>query len=708
MSGKKRRFPYKKERCLLSDVLPYEIPVSFSNRHLYLFCLDNRLIVEHDAVLWLKSTPVVDKLVSLLLALPENPHRVSVVRRLVGERELDFTRYQIIDDGIRGPDQLPRPQNFMIPFSFKIRHKEGEFRDLAIPHPKSQLLVAAFYDRCKETVLHYTAVSNFTIRAPTRIAKVRYYKDSLHFERLSKEPTIIEQSGLEYESLRSFFVYSAYSNIHKFYESYRYHRAEKKFNGLIKLDISKCFDSIYTHSIGWAVLGKEAQKEALRKSSGTFPDRFDRLMQHMNRGETNGIIIGPEFSRIFAEIILQAVDREVEAKLKAAARSLVNRVDYEIFRYVDDYFVFFNDDADKNAIVDQLQHSLREYKLYLNSSKAVLYDKPIITEITMAKQQISRLLEERVGVSIEESEDSEGDKIRKGWIFVNANALITSFKTIIKTCEVEYQDMLNYTLAIVERKCETLLFQYLRISEEYRSSTQIVNAIREIVEFVFFVYSVSPRVNTTIRLCRILRVINSFLRSDYVIEEQVQLIHKQVYDDICFILRKNRTAEYVQVETLYLLLALAELGRDYWLDERTLREYLGIRGEAGEQATDLRVGLNYFSITVALFYMKGKVRYSKLREEVERVALEQIRRRRETCDKDAEMIFLLFDLISCPFISEAGKNEALAGFGVTDPGLAKDIIEYGGGNGKGRPWFTSWWDFDFGRELDAKRSQEVY
>lgn len=708
MSRKKIRFAYKKERCLLSDVLPYEIPVSFSNRHFYAFCLRNRITVEEDAILWLKSTPVVDKIVSILLALPENSYRVSIVKRFVGEREHEFVRYQLKDGRIASPNRSPGPQNFMIPFSFKIRHKETEFRDLAIPHPKSQLLVTAFYDRCKETILHYTSLSSYTIRAPSRMAKFRYHKDGLHFERLSMEPTIVEQTGQEYESLRSFFVYRAYSNIHKFYESYRYHRAEKKFNGLVKLDISKCFDSIYTHSIGWAVLGKEAQKESLGKSGGTFPDRFDRLMQHMNLGETNGIIIGPEFSRIFAEIILQAVDREVETKLKARDRSLENRSDYEVFRYVDDYFVFFNDDADKTAIVDQLQHTLREYKLYLNAGKAVLYDKPIITEITMAKQQISRLLEEKIGVNIQEFETDEGERLKKAWIFVNANALITSFKTIIKTCEVEYQDMLNYTLAILERKCEMLIVQYLSASAEYRSSTQLVNAIREVLDFVFFVYSVSPRVNTTIRLCRILRVINSFLRSGHVIEEQVQLIHKQIYDDICFVLRKNRTAEYIQVETLYLLLALSELGRDYWLDERTLREYLGIRGEARNGATGLGGRLNYFSITVALFYMKEKVRYSKLREEVERAALGQIRRRRETCSKDAEMIFLLFDLISCPYVSEESKYEALAVFGVRDQALAKTIIEYGDGSGKGHSWFTSWWDFDFGRELDAKRSQEVY
>ena len=48
MSRKKVRLSYKKERCLLSDVLPYEIPISFSNRHFYWFILRNRVTVEGE------------------------------------------------------------------------------------------------------------------------------------------------------------------------------------------------------------------------------------------------------------------------------------------------------------------------------------------------------------------------------------------------------------------------------------------------------------------------------------------------------------------------------------------------------------------------------------------------------------------------------------------------------------------------------------
>ncbi|MCW8959975.1 MAG: RNA-directed DNA polymerase [Ignavibacteriaceae bacterium] len=708
MSPKKVRFPYKKERCLLSDVLPFEIPISYTNRHFYSFVLRHRISIEKDAILWIRSTAALDKIVMLLCALPENSDRLTTEQRFVGEKLVNFNRYQLDDKGLSKSKVAPKPERFMTPFCFKVRHKETEFRELCIPHPKSQLMVVDFYDRCKEAVLYYTSLSSFTIRAPSRVSKIRYHQDSLHFERLSTEPEIIEQSDREYESLKSFFVYKDYSNIYKFYESYRYHRAEKKYNKLVKLDVSKCFDSIYTHSIGWAVIGKDTQKESLHLNNGTFPDQFDRLMQHMNQGETNGIIIGPEFSRIFVEIILQAIDREVSHKLGVRSKPLLHGRDYEVFRYVDDYFIFVNDDSDSTLIVEELQHTLRKYKLYLNTSKSVVYEKPIITEITMAKQQIARLLEDRIRLSLEEAKDDSGEVLTKGSVYINTNALITSFKTIIKTCDVKYKDMLNYTLAIVERKCEKVFANYLKVSPECRSQGQLVNAIKGIIEFIFFIYSVSPRVNTTIRLCRILRVVTFFSKTGHISHDQVQAIQKQVFDNICFVLKKNETAEQTQVETLYLLMALSELGRDYWLEESVLSSYLGIRRRAGKYEASSISSLNYFSITVSLFYMKNKVRYNALRTCVIDAALDRIRMRSETCKKDAELIFLLFDLVSCPYVPDDKKRMALKMFDVTDTTLANNIIASTDGGNRPQQWFTNWYDFDFGKELDAKRSQEVY
>lgn len=612
MSPKKIRFPYKKERCLLSDVLPFEIPISFSNRHFYKFVLRYRISVEDNAIFWLKGSAASDKAIMLLFGLPEIPRRLTTVMKYVGEKSVTFSRYCL------SGRSDPVLEISMTPFAFNVRHKETEFRELCIPHPRSQLLVVDLYDKCKETILYYTSLSYFTIRAPSRLAKIRYHQDNLHFKRLSTEPETIEQSDREYENMKSFFVYKDYSNIYKFYESYRYHRAEKKYNKMIKLDIFKCFDSIYTHSIGWAVIGKDTQKESLHSNlhRNTFSDRFDKLMSRMNQGETNGIIIGPEFSRIFAEIILQAIDREVSHKLEERSMPLLHGRDYEVFRYVDDYFIFVNDEGDSKQIVDELQYALKKYKLYLNIAKAVTYEKPIITEITIAKQKIARLLEERINFCLEDTESDNDNMLIKGSIYINTNALIASFKTIIKTSNVEYKDMLNYTLSIVERKCDKVFSNYLKVYPKCQPQRQLTNAIKGILEFLFFIYSVSPRVNTTIRLCRILRVIFLFLKSGHIASDQVQVVQKQIFDNISFVLKKNESTEQVQVETLYLLLALSELGRDYWLEESVLRKYLGIPEVSNNKKSRPLGSLNYFTITASLFYMKNKVRYSTLRSDI--------------------------------------------------------------------------------------------
>ena len=171
---------------------------------------------------------------------------------------------------------------------------------------------------------------------------------------------------------------------------------------------------------------------------------------------------------------------------------------------------------------------------------------------------------------------------------------------------------------------------------------------------------------------------------------------------------KNGSEKQTQVETLYLLIALSELGREYWLEQKVLADYLGVSIGSNHSRSIPAISLNYFSITVALFYMKDKVRYNSLRNHIVKAALENFRKRSNTCHKEAELVFLLFDLISCPYIDDNNKLKACKLFGISDNSLASDIIQYTGGQEKPQLWFTNWMDFDFGKELDAKRSQEVY
>src|SRR5690606_18172722 len=213
------------------------------------------------------------------------------------------------------------------------------FRQLALLHPINQLNIINFYDQYKSSILYSCSISNFSLRKPTKVARFTFFNDKLHQQNKGDKNDFLELDGVEYEDLKTFFIYKKYTNIYKFYEDYRFHRAEKKFNFLFKFDINKCFDSIYTHSISWAVLGLDAVKENVDVSKNNYSGIFDKLLQYANYGETNGILIGPEISRIFAEIILQRIDKDLEIEIFKSLK-LKSKDHYELYRYVDDYFLF--------------------------------------------------------------------------------------------------------------------------------------------------------------------------------------------------------------------------------------------------------------------------------------------------------------------------------------------------------------------------------
>ena len=170
------------------------------------------------------------------------------------------------------------------------------------------------------------------------------------------------------------------------------------------MDVQNCFDSIYTHSIAWAINGGvDIYKDTFEgKCDGSVGVLWDKMMQEMNYNETNGIVIGPECSRIFAEVIMQYVDQMVEQQL--LIKGYRNKVDYECYRYVDDYFFFYNSEAVKVDAEQLFQMYLKEFKLSLSQEKNKTFERPFVTEITKAKIAIDDLLNNTVKLYTNEPE----------------------------------------------------------------------------------------------------------------------------------------------------------------------------------------------------------------------------------------------------------------------------------------------------------------
>jgi hypothetical protein len=587
-----------------------------------------------------------------------------------------------------------------IPFNFRVTHNlDG--RILSVVHPRNQVAMASFYASHSSLIIYHTSVSEFSIRRPVSVARYAFFRDKLHEEKLDTAIGI-EEEDKEYEQIGSYFVYKKHKNIHRFFESYEYHRSEKKYDAMAQLDISKCFDSIYSHSLSWAVLGKAQTKFNLEQSKLTFAGRFDSLMQNLNHNETNGIVIGPEFSRIFAEIILQSVDAELFSRLSDKAK-LTHKIDFEVFRYVDDFFVFYNEESTQLKIFETLQDILKSKKLSLNTSKIRHYKKPIITEITMAKERISALLNTEISPTCEEIILSELDnlKARNFLCYINSNRLIIRYKAIIKETSVTYGDLLNYSFAIIEYKIEKLFQFYISSDKLGRDSKRLLKAILAIIEFVFFAYSASPKVNHTIRLCRM--IINSvdFLNKNSIPYELKHLLFKYVHDNVMQQLEKNSMSPLREVESLYLLISLSKIGREYWLPEPVLlRHFLITTDSSGNYQRD--GFMNHFSITILLSYIKKKLRYIKLKSFIEIHIIAKLSYMKAHCPNDAEALILLLDLSVCPYISDATKATIGQIFGLD----ASKLVAVQAVNDH---WFTAWGDkLDLGRELDAKRSHEVY
>jgi hypothetical protein len=131
-------------------------------------------------------------------------------------------------------------------------------------------------------------------------------------------------------------------------------------------DISGCFQSIYSHSIPWAVIGfDEAKKLARSKNKDDhWSGQLDKFVRMSKRNETLGIPIGPGTSSIIVELILGAVDRELE------------KCEFEYDRYIDDYTCYCETHEKAKDFVRRLSAELDKFKLNINLTKTKIIELP--------------------------------------------------------------------------------------------------------------------------------------------------------------------------------------------------------------------------------------------------------------------------------------------------------------------------------------------
>lgn len=722
---KKIKLNYSKERVLFSDVLPYECPIIFSNRYLYRFLAKYLWVGEEqkfDNITWnvLKQSKRLDQ------------KDVSVFAALL---------FGCYEKGKRIGKLQHKPNDLFYPYQFNIAHKTNKNRTLSIIHPYNQWQIVEFYEQYKYSILYLCNQSSYSIRKPHKIAQYFYYRDRLHRKLSGHESDKVELFFNEYENLKTYFSYEKYANIYKFYEDYRYQRAEKKFKYLVKFDLQSCFDSIYTHTISWATACGANKVKVLPGYHGSWVgDAFDNLMQSVNARETNGIVIGPEFSRIFAEIILQYIDQKVEQEL--LKKNLRLKSTYECYRYVDDYFLFYNDENVRNLFMESLTKWLKEFKLQINPSKTEVYERPFITKVTIAKQRIENLLsnifsiplweEMESNLSAEKEEDTEDEDLDKDReilsqkfnIYLPANEVNTQIKVIVKECGIEYRDIANYLLEKISQRLDAFLNRYeigfkkyerLMSKEEtnkddvethaQRVQRKLTNYLVSLIDVTFFVFNSNRQINTTLKLQKIINSIIIYAKrhGDFKVNPAVRfqtiskdIIFKKIQDEIALVLATTDSHRNTLHESLYLLILAKELGYAYLLSPEVIRSFI--------EKSELQY--SFFACLILLYYYANHKCYDLQKALLTDEILKKYRLVAESERKrNTELTILTADMMTCPFVDDAYKQRLLTLMGITETKDQQMIMRFAK---KQKYIFTRWTMFNLNKELQAKISQEVY
>ena len=607
-------------RVLLTEVLPYELPLMLDNEFFYLNMQD---------------------------------------------KELNDIFCETFQGRLRG---------WTIPFDYFVRKYGGDkSRKLSLMHPYTQLQCVNFYSKYDYYMLSLCSHSPFSIRYIADRAKCVFKEEEIETEDVQNGQNRVEiiDDGIE-KRYRSYFIYKRYDMVYKFFTSGDYLRLEQKYTHLMKMDIASCFYHIYTHTITWAVKGKEQAKSLIGKS--TFENDFDTLMQHANYNETNGIIVGPEISRIFAEIILQRIDSNVLNRLKQEPYALKLGRDYEVRRYVDDHYIYANSKDNLRLILDIYKEELQFYKLYINESKLEFFERPFVSDVSDAKREISALMSNISEYWLAKDEDGKYKHIVKNEI-KPFTTVVNNFRSITHKSNQKYGTLNRYFLSLLVSQ----------LNKEYKN-TQAAGATAGLLlmylEISFYVFSLDMNVSASIKMCRILDNLHKWAEKcmdKTILPELENRIYREVKRclDIYEINKKNGE---INIEILNLILSLNRIMRTPMSRAQLEKLFNVVNGSAMEYEH-----LNYFQICSLLYIIGRDPGYEDIRLKILNEIIHRVEKENAMWYADTAMLF--FDSLACPFFKKTEKKDILVkACKYTDKTAYKKLTIYN----KTERWFFNW------------------
>lgn len=472
---------------LLTDLLPAELPELFTYRYFYEYLI--------------KAKKDIDSL-----------------NRKVIEQKNNHNKTQLL---FESPVWANAPLKYTI-----MKGLENE-RVISLLHPVSGIQIFLFISAYQKELLNLLDENAvYSLRYHHRNNELCYKNKNksitnyFQIEAEKSQRDVLEHTGI-------FFDIKPYKSIASFTSSEKWMVLNSKYNYFARTDYKACFDSVYTHTYTW-IIGKNVTDTKKFKNVNLYAT-IDRVLMNINSRSSNGIVVGPEFSRMIAELLLQRIDITVYNKL--LNDGLVNGMDYNIFRYVDDIFIFAKSEELIDKILTCYSEAARKYLLNLNEQKLTKNKVPFILEqwlketnlytnraSTLMFKSKAELREEKQKIKSSEEGETENACLFKAYVFITVKStLMNHFNNLMCTYSDKCRTIVAYVLGMILNKVS-------RNKDQVRIFRKNVSPITvfSLIDFVLYIYSFFPDFNNTQKLLGIF----SYIRDefDFTKEDKTQVV----------------------------------------------------------------------------------------------------------------------------------------------------------------------------------------
>ena len=383
-----------------------------------------------------------------------------------------------------------------VPLKYHIYKNRFEMREMSLISPLSMIELPLFIEAFEKQLLLFSSVEGFSVRK-------HEINDGLQYVEVSSGKGVKYYSDEKsIESSGDFYSIYPYKYISQFQNSDYWYQLNREYRYFGKIDYSKCFDSIYSHTYTWLITKNSVDGKNYGKYQ-YFLNMCDRLMQNFNGSVTNGIVVGPEFSRTMMEILAQNIDNQVKSKLLKEGICEVR--DYSVSRYVDDIFIFADEEKLVEHIIELYRDEAEVFHFRLNDQKRIIGKLPYAwfgwkEHIHSVNEYVCRTL--------------FFDNTAKYAIRYSPQ-MLPNMKMMYQNIVADYPD---YQAKITSYVLTTIYKRIRGANKTLFSDENVVKRIKYFLDAVFYFYSFSLSYNNTEKVISIMNVLENQIPEEIFID----------------------------------------------------------------------------------------------------------------------------------------------------------------------------------------------